>query len=44
VEIAGLPLEIRGYGHVKARAIAKAAPKLNVLMEKFRKPSASAAA
>ncbi len=32
VEIAALPLDIRGYGHVKQKALAKAETKLKQLM------------
>jgi indolepyruvate ferredoxin oxidoreductase len=44
VEIAALPTDIRGYGHVKARAMAKAASKLQTLLERFRTPVTSVAA
>ena len=47
VEIASLPDEIRGYGHVKAKAIAEAKQKRPVLLERFAKgppmPASSAA-
>jgi indolepyruvate ferredoxin oxidoreductase len=44
VEIAALPTDIRGYGHVKARAMAKAASRLQTLLERFRTPVTSVAA
>ena len=36
VEIAALPLDIRGYGYVKERAIAKTEAKLETLLKAFR--------
>ena len=46
-EIASLPDEIRGYGHVKAKAIAEAKQKRPALLERFAKgppmPASSAA-
>ena len=36
VEIARLPEEIRGYGHVKARHLAAARPKWQALMQRWR--------
>jgi indolepyruvate ferredoxin oxidoreductase len=46
VEIASLPEEIRGYGHIKAGSIAKAVEKRNAQLARWRNPlrtSASAA-
>ena len=45
VEIAGLPAQIRGYGHVKERAIAKAKAREAALLTAFRDdaPAKSAA-
>lgn len=40
VEIASLPLEIRGYGHVKDAAIAEVMEKQAGLVERFRNPAA----
>jgi indolepyruvate ferredoxin oxidoreductase len=39
VEIASLPEEIRGFGHVKARHIAAVRPKWDTLMLQWRKPA-----
>ncbi len=43
VEIARIPDEIRGFGHVKARHLAKARPKWAALMAEFRGADAGAA-
>jgi indolepyruvate ferredoxin oxidoreductase len=39
--LAGLPEKIRGYGHVKARAIVAAAAEREKLMERWRSPAPS---
>ncbi|MBT5496655.1 MAG: indolepyruvate ferredoxin oxidoreductase family protein, partial [Alphaproteobacteria bacterium] len=39
VEIAALPEQIRGYGHVKERSIAEAKSRESELLEEFRNPS-----
>ena len=39
VEIARLPLEMRGYGHVKARNVAAAKAREAKLLESFRQPA-----
>jgi indolepyruvate ferredoxin oxidoreductase len=44
VEIASLPEQIRGYGHVKARHLAAARERWAGLMEKWRDPRAQRAA
>ena len=36
VEIARVPEDIRGYGHVKARHLATARPKWDALMKRWR--------
>jgi indolepyruvate ferredoxin oxidoreductase len=36
VEIARIPEEIRGYGHVKERHLAAARPKWQALMQQWR--------
>jgi indolepyruvate ferredoxin oxidoreductase len=36
VEIAAIPQDIRGYGHVKARHLAAARPKWEGLMKRWR--------
>ncbi len=43
-EIARLPEQIRGYGHVKARHLAAVRPKWAALMAKWREPAARQAA
>jgi indolepyruvate ferredoxin oxidoreductase len=40
VEIARLPEEIRGYGHVKARHLAAVRPKWAALLQRWRAPAA----
>ncbi|GAA4426149.1 indolepyruvate ferredoxin oxidoreductase family protein [Acidovorax lacteus] len=42
VEIARIPEDIRGYGHVKERHLAAARPRWAALMERWRNPAASA--
>ena len=42
VAIAELPMEIRGFGHVKDRSRAIADEKLRPLLEEFRNPTAHA--
>ena len=44
VEIASLPEQIRGYGHVKARNLAAARTRWDALMAKWRSPEAARAA
>jgi indolepyruvate ferredoxin oxidoreductase len=44
VEIARIPEDIRGYGHVKARHLAAARPKWSALMGQWRGGGASAKA
>ncbi|MFN3375921.1 MAG: indolepyruvate ferredoxin oxidoreductase family protein [Burkholderiaceae bacterium] len=41
VEIARIPEDIRGYGHVKERHLAAARPRWAALMERWRNPAAS---
>ncbi|MDB5820625.1 MAG: indolepyruvate ferredoxin oxidoreductase [Rhizobacter sp.] len=43
VEIARIPEDIRGYGHVKERHLATARPKWEALMQQWRAPVAKAA-
>ena len=43
-EIARIPEDIRGYGHVKARHLAKARPKWEALMAEWRAGAQRAAA
>ncbi|WP_019375161.1 indolepyruvate ferredoxin oxidoreductase family protein, partial [Melaminivora alkalimesophila] len=43
-EIARIPEEIRGYGHVKERHLAAARKKWDALMQRWRNPQAQAAA
>ncbi|HEU4459009.1 MAG TPA: indolepyruvate ferredoxin oxidoreductase family protein [Methylibium sp.] len=43
VEIASLPEEIRGYGHVKARHLAAARPKWAALRARWREPAGAVA-
>ena len=38
VEIASLPESIRGYGHIKAKAVHEARGKLDTLLARFRAP------
>jgi indolepyruvate ferredoxin oxidoreductase len=38
VEIAAVPLEIRGFGHVKEANLRRAAAKSNTLLARFRAP------
>jgi indolepyruvate ferredoxin oxidoreductase len=40
VEIARIPEQIKGYGHVKARHLAAARPRWTALMQAFRQPAA----
>ena len=44
VALAGLPLEIRGFGHVKETSLARAKPKEAALLAAFRSPDAPAMA
>jgi len=44
LEIAGLPEQIRGYGHVKERNLAAARTRWNELLAKWRNPQAQRAA
>ena len=44
VEIAGVPEDIRGYGHVKARHLAAAQPRWDALMQRWRQGDVSKAA
>ena len=44
VDIASLPEQIRGYGHVKDKHVAKAAPKREQLLAQWRNPTAEKAA
>jgi len=44
VEIASLPEEIRGYGHIKAKSVAVARQKREELLARFAQPSARKAA
>jgi len=44
VEIASLPARIRGYGHVKDKAIAEAAQRQQALLDAFRRPAPAASA
>ena len=44
VEIASLPEQIRGYGHVKERSIAEAKSRESQLLAEFRNPSVSTTA
>ena len=43
VEIASLPESIRGFGHVKAKAVHEARGKLDTLLARFRAPAAPVA-
>ena len=43
VEIASIPEDIRGYGHVKARHLAAARPRWDALMARWRQPGTDAA-
>jgi indolepyruvate ferredoxin oxidoreductase len=40
VEIAGIPEQIKGFGHVKARNLAAARQRWEVLMQRWREPAA----
>ena len=44
VEIASLPARIRGYGHVKDKAIAEASQRQGALLDAFRRPAPAASA
>jgi len=44
VEIASLPARIRGYGHVKDKAIAEANQRQEALLDAFRRPAPAASA
>jgi indolepyruvate ferredoxin oxidoreductase len=44
VEIASLPARIRGYGHVKDKAIAEASQRQEALLDAFRRPAPAASA
>ena len=43
VEIASIPEDIRGYGHVKARHLAAVRPRWDALMARWRQPGTDAA-
>ena len=43
VEIASIPEEIRGYGHVKAKSVIAARKKEGELMARWRTPAAAVA-